>query len=930
MPANDPEPPLLGRRGECEALLRLLDGVRSGHSAVLVVRGEAGIGKTALLDFVSNQAQGCQVARAAGVEPEMELPFAGLHQLCVPFLDRAQRLPAPQRDALATAFGLSAAPAPDRFLVGLAALSLLADAAGDRPLICLVDDAHWLDRVSAQTVAFVARRLFAEPIGLVIATRTQRDPDLRGLPELALSGLDPQAADALLDSVLPGRVDASIRNRLIAETGGNPLALLELPRSLGAAGLAGRMVVPDARPVAAQIEDGFASRIAELPAEARRLLLVAAIEPSGDVALLWQAAERLGIPTQAAGPVVAGGLLSLDTGVRFRHPLLRSAVYRAAGIEERQQVHRALAEVTDPNADPDRRAWHRAQATMGPDEEVAAELEASAARARQRGGVSAEAAFLERATALTPQPRLRAERALAAARARLRAGSADGVLDLLAVARDGPLSELDRARLDLVRAQARFAADRGHEAAPLLLAAARNLEPLDPALARETYLEAISAAMFAGRLAGAVDVEVVARSARSAPAATMSSELGDRLLNGLAALFTDGYRKASPVGKTMLQSMRASGATADELRYLWLAAAAAADLFDDDSWRNLADDHVRIARELGALTELPLALNSKVMVHLFAGELGAAASLVAEIATLTESTGTDLAGYGAMGLAALQGDEPTARALIEANVADVTARGEGIAVTSARWSSALLHNGAGRFEQALPHAVEAALDPRELAVANWGLAELVEAAAKVGDTALAADAVQRLSEMTSASGTDWARGVEARSRGLVVADGEADALFRESVTCLRRTRMVLELARAHLLYGEWLHAQNRKREAQRQLRTAHYLFEAMGAQGFTERSRRVLRATGATVTRRTQRGAAGAAVEGIAALTAQEAQIARLAGAGLTNPEIGAQLFLSPHTVEWHLRKVFVKLGIRSRRQLPELLAGETTPAALA
>lgn len=680
---RDVEQPLHGRRNECEVLLRLLDRVQSGRSAVLVVRGEPGIGKSALLRFLADHAVDFRIARVAGVEIEMELPFAGLHQLCAPFLDRADRLPSPQRDALATAFGLNVGAPPDRFLVGLAVLSLLADVAADGPLVGLIDDAQWLDRVSAQVLAFVARRLFAEPIAMVFATRAGRDLDLRGLPELALTGLSFRDAGTLLDSVIPGRVEEQVRSRFIAETGGNPLALLELPRSLDAADLAGQFAVGDQHPVAERIEARFARRIRDLPSPTRQLLLVAAVEPLGDVVLLWRAADVLGIDRAAAAPAEAADLLSLGTSVHFRHPLLRSAIHRCATTEERRRAHHALARMIDADLDPDRRAWHRAQASAGPDEQVAAELQASATRARQRGGAAAEAAFLEQAVVLTPDSRQKAGRALAAAQAKLRAGSPADTLELLAVAEQGPLSDLDVARASLLRAQIQFAADRGQGAAPHLLSAARRLEELDPRLARETYLEAISAAMFAGRLARAADVTEVARSARAAPSVEGLPGVGDQLLDGLALLFTEGYRVATPSGKAMLRTLRTTQVKADDLRYLWLAAAAAADMWEDDTWRALTIDHVRIARDTGVLAELPLALNSRIMVHLFCGEFGAAGSLVAELASVTESTGTDLASYGAMGLVAWQGDEAIAGPLIEKGLADVVSRGEGIGVTSA-------------------------------------------------------------------------------------------------------------------------------------------------------------------------------------------------------------------------------------------------------
>ena len=494
--------------------------MRAGRSGALVVRGEPGVGKTALLEYVLERASGCRVARASGVQSEMELVFAGLHQLCAPMLDRLERLPGPQRDALGTAFGLARGVAPDRFLVGLAVLSLLSEVAEERPLVCLVDDAQWLDRASAQALAFVARRLLAESVALVFAARAPgEERELRGLPELMVEGLGESDARALLGSVLPGPLDERVRDRIVAETRGNPLALLELPRGLTPAELAGGFGLPDAPALSGRIEESFRRQLAALPAATRRLLLVAAAEPVGEPVLLWHAAEQLGVGVEAAGPAAEAGLCEFGARVRFRHPLVRSAVYRAASPEDQRSAHGALAEATDPELDPDRRAWHHAQAAPGPDEEVAAELERSAGRAQARGGLAAAAAFLEQAALLTPGSARRTERALAAAQAKHQAGAPDAALELLATAEAGPLDELQRARVDLLRAQIAFAVRRGSDAPPLLLKAAKRLEPLDLTLARETYLEALSAAIFAGRLATGGGVLEAAEAARAAPPA---------------------------------------------------------------------------------------------------------------------------------------------------------------------------------------------------------------------------------------------------------------------------------------------------------------------------------------------------------------------------------------------------------------------------
>ena len=549
-------PTLSGRRAECEALNRLAESVRGGDSRALVLHGEAGVGKTALLEYLAGHAPGCQTARASGVQSEMELPFAALHQLCAPMLDHVAVLPAPQRDALRIVFGQSAEPTPDRFLIGLAVLGLLSSVAEKRPLLCLVDDQQWLDRASALVLAFVARRLGAESIGLVFATRNP-GRDLAGLPDMTVAGLPDADARALLDAALAAPIDGRIRDQIIAEARGNPLALLELPRELTPEGLAGGFGLPGALPLARSIEQNFERRIAALPRPSQRLLLLAAADPTGDPSLVWRAAAALGIDAEAAAPAAQAGLAEFGARLLFRHPLARSAAYQSATVLARQQAHRALAEATDAGLDPDRRAWHRAQATSGADEDVAAELERSASRARSRGGVTAAAAFLERATALTLAPDRRAARALAAAEAKIQAGALDAARDLLAAAEVGPLADQERARADLARAQLAFITSRGAEAAPLLVNAARRLADVDPALSRATYLDALSAAIFAGRLAGPDGgVLAVARAAAAAPQAEAAggpempgaaTGAADLLLDGMTAYYNEGPAAGVPL-----------------------------------------------------------------------------------------------------------------------------------------------------------------------------------------------------------------------------------------------------------------------------------------------------------------------------------------------------------------------------------------------
>jgi DNA-binding CsgD family transcriptional regulator len=911
---------LQGRRKECEVFDRLFDTVRRGESRVLVVRGEPGVGKSALLEYAVESASGLRVARAAGVESEMELAFAGLHQLFSPMLDHAGGLPAPQRDALGTAFGLTSGPAPDRFLLALAVLGLVSEVAQKRPLVCLVDDAQWLDRESAQVLDFVARRLLAESVGLVFAARhAAEEQPLAGLPELLVEGLSDGDARALLGSVISWPLDEAVRDRIVAETRGNPLALLELPRGLTPAELAGGFGLPEAEALPGRIEASFQRRLGPLPANTRWLLLVAAAEPVGDRTPVWRAAQRLGvrIGVEAADAAESEGLAEFGARVTFHHPLVRSAVYRAASAQERRDAHRALAEVTDPELDPDRKAWHRAQATAGPDEDVASELERSAGRAKARGGFAAAAAFLERATELTPDPARRGARALAAAQAKLDAAAPDRAYELLATASLAPLDELQRARVDVLHAQIAFARSDG-SASQLMLAAAKRLESLDARLARDAYLEAFGMALFTGRLSGAVGVREVADAARAAGRAGSSLEVPralDLLLDGLVTRFTQGYPAGVAPLKRHLQAMREvlreCGIVGREVRFAWNISP---ELWDDEAWHELASRGVRLARDAGALVALPVGLTYHASLQVLAGDFAAAAAGLEEADAISAATGNAHFDYASMLLAAFRGDETQALQLIKATVEEATARGEGRAIGHAEHAAAVLYNGLGRYPAALA-AAERACEYEDLGVFGWALVELAEAGARSGTPEVAAAALQRLAERTNAGATDWALGIEARARALL-SDGEApERLYREAIDRLGRTRIRVDLARAHLLYGEWLRRERRRVDAREQLRIAYDMLASMGAEAFAERAYRELQATGETARKRV--------IEATTQLTAQEAQVARLARDGLSNAEIGAQLFISSHTAQHHLRRVFTKLGISSRTQLAGALPSD-------
>ena len=903
---------LLGRQREREVLDRLLEAARNGDGGVLVVRGEPGVGKTALLEWTIEEGRRFRVLRTVGVEVEMEFPYAALQQLCSPMLDLSERLADPQRDALGVAFGLSTGPTPNRFLVGLAVLGLLSEAAEERPLLCVVDDAQWLDRASAQVLAFVTRRLLAEKIALVFATRALGDA-FAGLPELHVEPLGRRDARTLLESVLPARLDEHVLERIVVETRGNPLALLELPRGLTPAQLAGGFGLPPVVPMSASIEESFTRRLATLPYDARRLLLVAAADPVGDPAIVWRAAQELGIPGSAAETVESEDLLALSPRVVFRHPLVRSAVYGAAGLKERREVHRALAEATDPASDPDRRAWHRAQATATPDEDVAGDLERSAVRAQARGGFAAVAAFLERAAALTPESTHRAQRLLAAAGAKRDAGDLEAALSLLVGVEEGVLDELGRARVDLLRAQIALEQRRGGDAGRLFLSAARRLEPLDPELARETYLEALGGAM-------ASDVEVVggppvvAAAARAAPPGSVPPRTVDVLLDAFAIRLTDGYAAAAPTLARALELLLATDVSdEDDGRWLSLSNSrnsniVALEMWDDEALHLLAARQVQVARDTGALVHLEFALSFLARSHMLAGELTAATLMIDEARLIAEATGNPALVNAPMILAAWRGNEAQASELIEATSEEAATR----RWTSNNYARSVLYNGLGRHDDARDAAWEA-FQPDPIGYGSWLLPELAEAASRTADRALLESALEWLSERTRVISSGWASGIEARVRALLSEGEAAEALYRQSIEHLSGTRARLELARTHLLYGEWLRRDRRRLDARRHLRTALEAFTSMGAEAFAHRAERELLATGERARKRT--------VDTLDQLTPQETQIARLAAEGHTNREIAAQLFISASTVEYHLRKAFRKLGVKSRTQLNDRLS---------
>jgi DNA-binding CsgD family transcriptional regulator len=914
---------LWGRSRERHELDSALGAVLGGQSAVLVLRGEPGIGKTALLEYAASHAGDFRVVRVAGVESELELPFAALHQLCAALLGDLESLPEPQARALKVAFGMAAGNAPDRFLVGLAVLGLLAEAASPRPLLCLVDDAHWIDAASRQILGVVGRRLQAESVLLVLAVREAGDERLfPGLPELTVEGLTDGDAQALLAAAAAGPLDPRVAGRLIAETGGNPLALLELVKDTSEAELAGGFVTTPKSTLSGPLEDHYVSLVRALPEPAQRLMLLAAADPTGDATLLWRAAQLLGLGHETVHEAHAQQLLDIGPTVRFRHPLVRSAAYAAGSAQDRRSVHLALADVTDPDTDPDRRVWHLAAGASGPDDDIASALEQAAERAQARAGLPAATAFLRRAAELTADPRRRTERALAAAHASLHAGTFDVALGLLAEADADADEDLQRARVEQLRGEVARAVNSGSQAPVLLAQASRRLESLDVTLARETYLDAWGAALVAGRLAAPggdlVEVSAAARSAPPAARTPHGPQPPDLLLEGLTTVVLDGQGAATATLRQAVAAFLDDQPTPDQwLHWGVLAANAALALWDFDCWDAVSARHVTLARESGALASLAAALNVHRGVAVWAGDLERASSLGVEERVVKEVTGTQRASYGDLLLVAHQGPAERASSFIAASVREATARGEGLGVQIGDRATAILSIGLGHYADALTaaqHAAEGNLGP----FTAQALPDLVEAAARCGEPQLAAAALNRLQLATAVDGSDWAAGVEARSRALLAEGRTADSGYAEAVDRLGNTRLRLELARTRLLYGEWLRREGRRVDARKQLRPAHDTFAMVGAEAFADRARRELLATGEKVRKRE--------VDTVNQLTPQEEHIARLARDGHTNPEIAAELFISARTVEWHLRKVFAKLDVTNRRGLKEALPDRRQP----
>jgi len=911
-PSSLAAPSLVNRSDESRILRRLLQDVQDGQSQSLVLSGDPGVGKTALLQFAVGIATGFRLMRATGVESEMELPFAGLHQFCTPLLNRLDSIPAPQKGALRTAFGLLAGKPPDRFLVGLGILSLLSEIAEEQPLLCVIDDAQWMDQASIQCLAFAARRLLAEHVGFLFVTRDRTDV-LSGLNELHVGTLHESDSRTLLASVIRTPVDPRVLDRIVFETAGNPLAILEWPRGMEPGDLAGGFGLPAPASVSDRIDEQYRRRLRELPPRSRRILTLAAAEPTGDPMLLWRAAGRLGLDASDMSPAIDAGLLEVGNRVLFRHPSVRSATYRSVSTDLRTEAHRALAEVTDPVADPDRRAWHRALATIGPDEEVAAELERSAGRARARGGLSAEAALLQRSANLTLDIDLKVTRSLAAVEAHLEAGDSRGCAAALESVRVLPLSKPGRAHLEIL--QGYFSASWGdyREAVRSIVGAAQRFEEIDISVARATYVMAINIGVGLGQFGG----NEFRETARAALAASSLNDdepatLMDLLCVGLASTVVEGVEAAVPSLKQAIVVGRTIVLTPEEgvRRYGFLCGATTL-VWDYDAFQFFAQRAMEVTKESGALNFLPVALNLCALVEIHAGNLASAQALVDEASAINEVTESKLGMYAVVPLACMRGREVEARSAIETAIVDAEETFQGLLVKIAQAWAALMCNALGRYDEALNFARLSCADPISFGIYQV-LPELVEAAVRSGQLDAARQGLLRLVESTRASGTDWAVGVEARTRALLRTGEEAEALYVESIRRFANTPLQFDEARTHLLYGEWLRREGRRVDARSHLHTAFDALREMGLEAFAERARVELEATGEKVRKRSP--------ETRFTLTPQEAQIARLASAGQTNPEIGARLFLSPRTVEYHLGKVFMKLGVKSRRQLPEAL----------
>lgn len=916
---------MLGRAREQAVLDELLAAARQGRGGSLVIVGEPGIGKTSLLDHGIAAADGFRVATATGVQAEQELPFAGLQQLLTAIPDAAERLAGPQGQAIRVALGQAEHPIPRPFLLGMALLGLLSAASAERPVLCVVDDVHWLDASSVQVLGIVARRVERLPVAMVFVKRAGLDVDgVDGIADLPLGGLDEADSRTLLQSVAGGPMDEEVVARILLEASGNPLmireatkaSLLHLERAIGSNGAT--------LPMASRLERAFSSRMARLDEPSSCVLLLAAADPTGDPRLVARAAAVAGCTIDDLAPAEAAGLVRIGRRLTFEHPLVRSAAYGRATAEELRRAHAALAEATDRQRDPDRRAWHQALATFGLSEPVAAALEQSAGRAGARGGFLAAAAFYERAMRLAEAPATRIRCAVAGATALELAGAQPRALRMLQEARWDADDPVDRARLDVVRGRLLFTLERSARPVELFLSAAEALAPTDPAAARETYLDALSAATLAASGEDGSDIRSTAERASAAPPpAPDGHRTIDRLLEVMREMAVAEPAESLPLLRRHLQEFTdVADDPGSRARWLWIASRLAAIGWDERRWGDFIDEGVATARAAGALTAVAATITTGVALELLRGRGRDARALADEALEIWDSIAIPRAPYGIGAVAAWDG-EPEGRALLTRVLQESAEHGEGMARPFVHWASALNAVGDMRYDEALPHALAAARYPVVIVYSTWGLVEAVEAAARGGDHDAAAQALRRLAVSTGAAGTDWARGVQDRSAALVATEpDEAERLHLSAIDHLSRTALRAEQARADLLYGEWLRRQRRRGDARVHLDRALEVFTEMGAHGFRRRASGELAALGGSGPSATVSGE----------LSMQEIAVARLASEGLSNSAIATRMHLSASTVDYHLRKAFRKLGISSRARLHLALAerdaGEAEPVA--
>jgi DNA-binding CsgD family transcriptional regulator/tetratricopeptide (TPR) repeat protein len=902
---------LVGLWPQRQRLDQLLDELGEGRSGALVICGAGGSGKTLLLSHLAASAAGMPVLQLRGASSEVGMRFSGLHQLLSPVLGALADLPDARRQSVESAFG-SEAGSTDRFQLGLGTLDLLSATASDAGVLCLVDDVQLVDPGSVETLAFVARRLDGEGIGLVFTERQTTAGGiaaLRGLPDISVEPLDEAASRELLGLLGADSLDVRVETRILRVAGGNPLALRELYHGLTAAQRRGIEPLHERLPVTRRLSDSLLQEVHTLPQQAQAYLLIAALE--SDPTLVSRSAELLGIDPDAAGMAGAHELLRESDAVGFRSALLGWAVRARASASATDRAHQALAEVSDRRQDADRGAWHRACVTPGQNERVALQLERATERARTRNGGRVAAAFLERAAALTPQGPARARRLLRAAESAFRVGDASAALELVQDAEQFGIDGSADACARRLRAAILRTSGEEAQASRLLVEAASSAAPTDPSLAREIYLEALHAALRAGSPGAGAELASVQGAARGMTHHTGGQpSAADDLLDGYAALGRETRTEALAALRRGVDALRRRA----DLRWCGIGITAAWRLFDDVAIHELALAYVTEARRAEALLMLPEALQYLAASELLAGRLEDASAHVREAESVAEQAGRstpDRSGYLLM-IAGWRGEEAAGRQLALESIRAATAHGPPVMASAAQWLLAVLDNGLGNHAAALTAAQAACEDDW---IRTWALPELVEAAVRTRGIARARAAASVFEEIAGPLDTPWARGSLACTQALVANGSNADELFQSSIEQFKRCSVVPQLGRARLLYGEWLRRNRRRRDAQSQLSMARQVFEAVGARAFGRRAEEGLRAAGA-------KPMPALETEPLD-LTPQESQVARLVHDGLSNPEIAARLFISPRTVEYHLHKVFRKLDVTSRMQLARLVSDQ-------